>query len=261
MARPVKQVRTLHERLLIIEEVERCPGEKRVSVAKRLGIAPSTLNSIMAKKKAIREQAEKCGRSCTKRKTGKESSYSQLETILISWYQQARAANIPINGTVIREKAKQIAAKIGEDSFTASNGWITRFKDRHGIVYKKSASKENDDRWRRLVVEPDVDYEAYALCDNEMVSCGMESPEPVCDDQELEVGKEDSVTDDEHRPKPIPTFIEAYHAFERLKTYIYAYSFESCDREALLKLETSLLKLRKSDTKKQLKITDFFEKK
>ena len=50
MAEPNKHVRTLHDRLKIIEEVEKNPAEKRVDIAKRLGLAASTLNSIFAKK-------------------------------------------------------------------------------------------------------------------------------------------------------------------------------------------------------------------
>ena len=55
-----KQVRTSHNRLKIIEEVEKNRGEKRVYIAKRLGLAASTLNSIFAKKYKIRQQIEKC---------------------------------------------------------------------------------------------------------------------------------------------------------------------------------------------------------
>jgi hypothetical protein len=35
-----------------------------------------------------------------------------LETVLFTWYQQARASNIPIDGTILKEKAKIIAAKL-----------------------------------------------------------------------------------------------------------------------------------------------------
>jgi hypothetical protein len=55
-----KRVRTLHDRLKIIQEVEQNPGEKRVDIAKRLGLPASTLNSIFAKKNEIREQIQKC---------------------------------------------------------------------------------------------------------------------------------------------------------------------------------------------------------
>jgi hypothetical protein len=47
--------------LKIVEEVEKNPGGKRVDIAKRLGLAPNTLNSIFAKKDDIREQTGKCG--------------------------------------------------------------------------------------------------------------------------------------------------------------------------------------------------------
>jgi centromere protein B len=140
MAQPKKQVRTLHDRLKIIEEVEKNPGEKRVYTAKRLGLAASTLNSILAKKDEIRRQIEKCGDAC-KRNTGKESTFPELETVLFTWYQQALASNIPIDGTTQREKAKIIAAQPNIDNFSASNGWVSRFKDRHGLVFKKRAGE------------------------------------------------------------------------------------------------------------------------
>ena len=73
-------------------------------------MAASTLNSIFVKKDEIRQQTEKCGNACNKRKTGKESTFAELETVLFSWYQQALASNIPIDGTTLREKAKIIAA-------------------------------------------------------------------------------------------------------------------------------------------------------
>jgi hypothetical protein len=79
VAFPVKQVQTFEEQLRVIEEVEKTPSEKRTDVAQRLGLPPSTLNSIIAKKREIREQDDKCGSSAKRRKTGMESIYSKLE--------------------------------------------------------------------------------------------------------------------------------------------------------------------------------------
>jgi hypothetical protein len=39
---------------------------------------------IIVKKKEIREQADKCGTSAKKRKTGKVSTYSELENVLFA---------------------------------------------------------------------------------------------------------------------------------------------------------------------------------
>lgn len=141
MARPVKHVKTLQEKLRIIEEVERNPTEKKVHIAKRLGLPVSSLNTIIEKKQEIREQVKKCGTSAKKRKTRKEAKYSCMEAALFSWYQQARASRIPVDGNILREKARSIAARMCIKNFVASNGWISRFKERHGLVYKKLAGE------------------------------------------------------------------------------------------------------------------------
>lgn len=137
MSRSSKAVRTLEERLKIIEEVEKCPGEKRVDIAKRLGLPPSTLNTIVGNKDELRQQANKFGSVSKKRKTARESKFKELEDVLFKWYQQMRASNVPLDGSLVKEKAKQIALRLGIEDFAASNGWISRFKDRHGLVYKK----------------------------------------------------------------------------------------------------------------------------
>jgi hypothetical protein len=139
MAFPVKQFQTLEERLRIIDEVEKIPLEKRIYVAKLLGLPPSTKNSIIAKKGEIREQADKCGTSAKKRKTGKESTYSKLKSALFAWYQQARASGVPVDGTILWEKSLKIAATVEIENVSASNSWISRFKQRHGLVFKKLA--------------------------------------------------------------------------------------------------------------------------
>jgi hypothetical protein len=53
-----KLVRTLYDRLKIIEEVEKNAGEKCVDIAKRHGLPPSTLKTIFAKKNEIRENCQ-----------------------------------------------------------------------------------------------------------------------------------------------------------------------------------------------------------
>lgn len=153
MTEPRKHVRTLNERIKIIEEIEKNPHEKRCFIAKRLGLGLSTLNSIFLKRNEIRQQIEKCGNSFKKRKTSKVSTFVELEEILFTWYQQARASKIPIDGSILREKAKTIANELNVSNFTASNGWITRFKNRHGLVFKKLTGEsaevniESADAW------------------------------------------------------------------------------------------------------------------
>jgi centromere protein B len=46
--------------------------------------------------------------------------------------------NIPINGHVLWEKATKIALRQKIENFKASNGWLERFKKRHGITCNSS---------------------------------------------------------------------------------------------------------------------------
>jgi hypothetical protein len=50
-------------------------------------------------------------------------------------------SNISVDGTILLEKMKMIAAQLNIENVTASNSWITRFKDRHGLVCRKVAGE------------------------------------------------------------------------------------------------------------------------
>ena len=70
------------------------------------------------------------------------------------WFAKARSANVPVGGTVLREKALEIAGLDIED-FVASNGWIDRFKKQCNVTYKticgesKSVDMETVEHWRQ----------------------------------------------------------------------------------------------------------------
>ena len=48
-------------------------------------------------------------------------------------YQKARIKNIPVTGPMLQEKAKRASEELGDSEFTASNGWLDRFKKRFNI--------------------------------------------------------------------------------------------------------------------------------
>jgi hypothetical protein len=51
----------LHKRWRSVEEVEENPTDKRIDIGKRLGLAPSMVNSIVAREREIQEQIVNCG--------------------------------------------------------------------------------------------------------------------------------------------------------------------------------------------------------
>jgi hypothetical protein len=94
LLRCTKYARKLRERLKIIEENN--PTDRRSNVAKRLGLAPSALNAIVARKRETREQI---GESCKKRKAGRKSASRNLKCVLFAWYLTARTSGFVIDGS------------------------------------------------------------------------------------------------------------------------------------------------------------------
>ena len=54
----------------------------------------------------------------------------------ITGFTAARSRNIPISGSLMQAKAKQVAAILQFDQFKASNGWLESFQKRHNISFR-----------------------------------------------------------------------------------------------------------------------------
>lgn len=132
------------EKAEIVKQFGEYHGTK-VAFAQSQGIPVTTLQSILQKKECIEKNIEKVGeKNSKKRKSCKKSPYFELEDILVKWFKEARAANVPINGTILREKALEIAERLGGlKDFTASNGWIDRMKKRHDLVYRSLSGESS----------------------------------------------------------------------------------------------------------------------
>ncbi len=100
--------------------------------AEEQGLPVSTFRTIL---KDRAKYAEVTGSSSRQKLRG--GNFADLEDILVEWLQQARAANLPISGPILKEKAHEIAGRLSIDEFVASSGWLDRFKNRHGIVYRQ----------------------------------------------------------------------------------------------------------------------------
>ncbi|KAJ8885996.1 hypothetical protein PR048_012202 [Dryococelus australis] len=64
----------------------------------------------------------------------KTAEKKELEEAVFKWFLQQRALENPLSGPIICQKAELLAEKIYSlSSFKASNGWLRKFKARHGI--------------------------------------------------------------------------------------------------------------------------------
>ena len=72
---------------------------------------------------------------------------------------RVRQLNIPVDGPMLREEARQMAEKLGETSFKGTDGWLAELNQRHNVAQMSIASEEGDvcqatlDSWREQVKE------------------------------------------------------------------------------------------------------------
>ncbi|GBN75093.1 hypothetical protein AVEN_240983-1 [Araneus ventricosus] len=55
-----------------------------------------------------------------------------------------RYKNFPISGPFLIEKALEFAKALGYDEFRGSNGWLEKFKRKHGIMAKVISGESKD---------------------------------------------------------------------------------------------------------------------
>ena len=90
--------------------------------------------------------------------------FSEINHLLWQWYVRARESNIPINGPMLMEEAWLIADRLGEKSFQGTEGWLTKWKQRHNIKQMNIAGEEGDvnqenlESWQERVKEQTRNY-------------------------------------------------------------------------------------------------------
>lgn len=132
------------EKLDILRKVDEDPKKKRTELAKELGLATSTLSTIVGQRELIMKNALSFNVNAKQAKT---AQHVKLEETLLTWFKEVTAAGVNVDGKVMREKADEIALALQIDGFQASGGWLHRFKTRHGLVYKSvcGESKKADE--------------------------------------------------------------------------------------------------------------------
>ena len=129
---------SVSEKLQILKKYDANSTLNQKDFAESIGISSSTLRTIITNRAAITNAAN----GGCKRKKVRCGKYEDVVEILSEWIHQSRDAAIPLSGPIIQEKAREIAGKLNTD-FSASNGWLDRFKQIHGIVYRQ-ISGESD---------------------------------------------------------------------------------------------------------------------
>ena len=128
---------TLETKMLVIRKME--AGEKRGNVCSSLGLAPATVSTIMANAEKIKQSAQKTTKlSASNVSYTRNFNIEKMEQLLTLWIDDLNQKRIPVTHRAIAAKARSLFEEIqrkegGNETFTASKGWFTRFKQRSQI--------------------------------------------------------------------------------------------------------------------------------
>lgn len=131
-AKRKRTVVSLETKLQAINRLDK--GETIKKVASDLGVGEVTVGDWRRKRAEIEKWCSQKDNE-SKRKTMKTGEFEKTSSALFMWFTQLRSKGSPVSGPMLQEKAIEFHEKFkdGEEEFTASRGWLHRWKTRYGI--------------------------------------------------------------------------------------------------------------------------------
>lgn len=111
-------------------------------IARRHGCSQSQVSRISKQREDIQQRYMTNPNPDRKRQRFGKSA--EVELALSAWYDHAKSHDIPISGSILQEKARMFAFQLNQLDFEPSNGWLSRWKIRHGVSLKKAHGEIKD---------------------------------------------------------------------------------------------------------------------
>ena len=125
---------TVSETVQVIQYKKENPNASVWAIAEKFDYRKSQIQSILAKRTEMLDEYNANKNALAKRV--RASQTQNIDEATYEWYQKARIKDIPVTGPMLQEKAKRASEELGDSEFTASNGWLDRFKKRFKISSK-----------------------------------------------------------------------------------------------------------------------------
>jgi hypothetical protein len=133
---------TLKEKIAILEQYDKLPKMSQRNAAVQLKISQPLLCKILKNRGELENRAKlNENTDCKRSRSGKDC---QVETALKLWFTTVRDRDARVDGPLMRQKAEQLAAKMGKHEFVATDGWFNRWKKRENIVFRRTYGEQKD---------------------------------------------------------------------------------------------------------------------
>ncbi|XP_026816812.1 tigger transposable element-derived protein 4-like [Rhopalosiphum maidis] len=150
---------SLKEKIAILDKVQLLPlGTSLRKIAEELCVPKSTMTKLLKDEVILRENFNSTQTS--NRKRARKGKCPEVDEALSEWFSLITSRGDPVSGPMLKLKAEELSQKLGNNQFIASNGWLSRWKNRHEIKLKRvhdekasaNASTSNDWKVNRLKI-------------------------------------------------------------------------------------------------------------
>ena len=129
---------SIEEKISVIEAVKR--GSSQRSVAKLFDVSKTQVQHIIATKdELLLEHQESMNSNTPKPKRHRKTNNEEINEATLNWFYERKANHLPLSGSMLQEKALELARQLNNQTFKASNGWLHAFIRRNNIVLKECA--------------------------------------------------------------------------------------------------------------------------
>ena len=160
---------SLDEKMKVIEYANKNPTKGCRFIGKHFSIGKTCVANILKNTKTLEKEYEFFKGNCKKLNHGQ---YHVINEILITWYGRCANANIFPDGPMLMEEAMSIKARLNRDelaAFTASKGWLEKFKQTYGLRETRITGEADDilrmtiQSWIERLPELTAEYELKDL--------------------------------------------------------------------------------------------------
>lgn len=135
-------------------------GDNSLAIAKDLGVSQRVIYQWISVKDKIKKWYETSPEHAVgvNRKNLSQVYNQQLDEVVYLWYVECVKQGIPVTGPMIRVKAMELNEQLGAGwPFQASDGWLSKWKKRRGIVVSPE-QRFGDEHPVRLFTEKFMTY-------------------------------------------------------------------------------------------------------
>lgn len=156
---------SIQDKVEVLEKLDR--GVPVRQLCEMYGIGKTTVVDIKKQREKILKfyTNSDSKKQMSMRKTMKDSKSTEHDRIMIEWFRQRRNEGVDLSGRMMKYQAKLFHEELKlEHKCDYSDGWLNRFKKRHGISLQKCGEKRsaNQEEPNELVEE----FSKYAADEN-----------------------------------------------------------------------------------------------